>query len=131
MATPRATSAARPGARNDIGAFTWEVVKYTTAVLIVLVTALPLVWMLTTSFKIEADIFRTPPAIFFQPTMQAWQRTIFGNDQFLGYFANSAMVSVSVTLITVSTASLAAYALARYEFAGSRLLALEIGRAHV
>jgi len=126
MASTRAAASARPRPEVDVGGVIWTVVKYATAIMIVLVTALPLVWMLMTSFKVEADIFRTPPVILFPPTTQAWQRTIFDNDQFLRYFANSALVSVSVTFLTVSASSLAAYALARYDFAGSRLLALGI-----
>src|SRR5207253_1931064 len=62
----------------------------------------------------------------FRPTFQAWSRTIFANDQFLRYFANSASVATGVTVLTVGTSSLAAYALARYDFVGSRLLALGI-----
>ena len=100
---------------------------YVAALVVTLVIGFPLFWLVTTSFKNSVDIFTSPPRLLgYAPTLENWQRTVLDNERFLQYLLNSMAVAGSVTVVTVAAASLAAYSLARYEFLGSRLVALGI-----
>jgi len=91
-------------------------------VVLAVVFFFPLVWMVLSSFKSNAAIFRTPFALPDSIDLDVWVRAWeVGN---LGRYAlNSAIVTgVSVTLILLF-GSLAAYAFSRYRFPG-RVLAM-------
>lgn len=76
----------------------------------------PVYWMLTISFKTEGDQFATPPAwLSFSPTLEHYYEG-FVTRSFGQYLLTSAIVAVSSTLLALVIGSLAAYALARFEF---------------
>lgn len=80
---------------------------------IVLVVLFPFLWMLSSSFKSQADIVSWPPKIFFSPTLKNYYR-VFAEQDFLKYFINSAIVggvSVGLSLIIGLPA---AYSIARF-----------------
>jgi multiple sugar transport system permease protein len=97
------------------------------AVLIALVigglyAGLPVVWMLSSSFKPNTDIFAYPPQLIpTNFTLDAYT-TIFTDPVKVRFFLNSYFVSLSVTVLTLLVAVLAAYALSRYEFPFKRVL---------
>jgi multiple sugar transport system permease protein len=97
------------------------------AVLIALVigglyAGLPVVWMLSSSFKPNTDIFAYPPQLIpTNFTLDAYT-TIFTDPVKVRFFLNSYFVSLSVTVLTLLVAVLAAYALSRYEFPFKRIL---------
>lgn len=111
-----------PVSRSTI---TWNVVKYTLLALVLFFTVFPVYWIFASSFKPSADFFDVPPSFIFKPTFANYQK-IFNQPTFLMYLKNSLLVSCSVTLLSISVASLAAYALARYRFPGARLISLAI-----
>jgi multiple sugar transport system permease protein len=92
-------------------------------VLISLLT--PIYWILTSSLKFERDFFVSPPAFLFQPTLVNYQRSL-SDLQFLTYLGNSLMVSGATTLVVLVIGSLAAHALARYEFPAAKWIAIAI-----
>ncbi len=114
---------ARPRIRWS--ALGWEVLKYSLAALVVVLTAFPIWWLFSTSLKREADFFVTPPAFFFTPTLANYQEAVF-NAEFAHFLLNTLIVASSVAVLTVGVGSLAAYALARYKFPGARLISLAI-----
>ena len=69
----------------------------------------PLIWMILTSFKQEADAYTDPPRLFFKPTLEQFAGVV--DRGFLPYLANSAFVTVLVTLVVLLFAIPAAYAL--------------------
>jgi len=82
----------------------------------------PFFWMLMTSLKPRAEATRLPPTILpqhwqFQNYALAWQSAPFGR-----YFVNSFFIAILVVFGVVVTATLAAYAFARLEFAGRSVL---------
>ncbi len=91
------------------------------AVLVALVlgaayAALPVVWMLSSSFKQNTDIFASPPELIpSRPTFEAYT-AVFTDPVKVRFFINSYFVSLSVTALTLLVAVLAAFALSRYEF---------------
>ena len=83
---------------------------------------LPLCWMVSTSLQASADVFRVPPV--WLPPRPMWSNyaDAVRAAPFARFFLNSVLVSGAITLGQLATASLAAFALARREFAGRRLL---------
>jgi multiple sugar transport system permease protein len=76
----------------------------------------PVYWMLTISLKSEGDQFATPPAwISFSPTLEHYVEA-FVTRSFGQYLLTSAIVAVASTICALVIGSLAAYALARFEF---------------
>ncbi|WP_158880458.1 carbohydrate ABC transporter permease [Amycolatopsis anabasis] len=77
--------------------------------LIALVFVFPLIWMVLTSFKQEADAYTDPPRLLFTPTLDQFAEIV--NRGFLPYLGNSAFVTVISTLAVLLLAVPAAYAL--------------------
>ncbi len=78
----------------------------------------PFFWSLSTSVKTAGEVFEYPPkwipeSIRWENYSQVWEVAPFGQ-----YLLNSTIVSVIVTVLTLLTASLAAYAFARLNFRG-------------
>ena len=87
-----------------------------------LFAGLPVLWMLSSSFKRNTDIFAYPPQLIpSNPTLEAYT-AIFTDPVKVRFFINSYLVSLSVTVLTLLVAVLAAYALSRYQFPFKRVL---------
>src|SRR3954453_7242241 len=87
---------------------------------------LPPLYMLITSLKSSAEISAaTNPWWVFNPTLANYVE-ILTSDQFLGFFWNSAMVSIFVVTLTMLISVPAAFALARMRFWGSATLATAV-----
>ncbi|WP_174721977.1 carbohydrate ABC transporter permease [Actinomyces qiguomingii] len=84
--------------------------------------ALPIFWMLVSSFKPNAKIFATPPRIVEEGSSFAAYVSIFHDPEKIRFFINSYFVALSVTALTLTVAILAAYAFSRFEFPGKRVL---------
>jgi multiple sugar transport system permease protein len=83
---------------------------------------LPLVWMVSTSLKLESRVFKFPPQLVPEPaTLQAYVE-IFSESAFARQYANSLYIGVLTVLGTAVVSSLAGYALARLRFPGRRLV---------
>ncbi|HEY3110077.1 MAG TPA: carbohydrate ABC transporter permease [Chloroflexota bacterium] len=103
----------------------WETLKYALVALVLVALLAPIYWILSSAVKPERDFVVSPPVFVFQPTFANFQR-VFADQQFVTYLGNSLVVSGSSTVLTIAVASLAAHALARYEFAGAKLIAIAI-----
>jgi multiple sugar transport system permease protein len=104
--------------------------RYGGLVLLALVFALPLLFMLVTSFKTRAEAAGTPPTwIPDVVTTQAYERILAAAETpVFRWFVNSMVAALANSLLVVATAALAAYPLARMEFRGKRLVfALIVG----
>ena len=84
----------------------------------------PLIWMAVTSFKTQADaIAPIPQWIPENPTTAAYDAMLGSADTpVLRWAANSVLAATAQALLVVATAALAAYALARMNFRGKRLI---------
>jgi len=83
----------------------------------------PLVWMIIMSFKQEADMLTT--TFIFEPTLENF-RLVFLHSDYLRYFLDSVITSVSAVLLSVLLGVPAAYAFARYNFRYKEGLAFQI-----
>ncbi len=93
-------------------------------VLIVLSLAalVPLYWMFATSLTPSAMTVKLPPELIpTEPTLDNYS-TVLRQPNFGRWVFNSLVQALSVTAVTVATASMAGYALAKLPFRGSRTL---------
>jgi multiple sugar transport system permease protein len=86
--------------------------------LLAAVTMAPLVWMVAASFMTrgEASTF-PPPFLPSHPTVEQYVE-LFTRLDITHYIVNSAILSLSVTLLSLLVNSMAGYAFAKYRFAG-------------
>lgn len=84
--------------------------------------ALPFLWMILASFKPLEEIFRSPPSLFPQNWTDQNYDTAFTQVDFVRAFANSIIVAVAVTALSLLTCAMAAYAFARIRFRGRGVL---------
>ena len=90
------------------------------SVLIVAYTLLPVVWIVSLSFKAGDDINNQR----FLPSALSLEnyRTVFRTDLFTSALRNSVGIALIATGVSVVLATLAAYAIARLEFPGKRVI---------
>jgi multiple sugar transport system permease protein len=81
-----------------------------------LFAGLPVLWMLSTSFKSNGDVFRNPPRLITDTFSFDAYREIFGNAAQLRFFLNSYIVAIAVTVLTLLVALLAGFAFSRFTF---------------
>jgi putative chitobiose transport system permease protein len=95
------------------------VVTYSLLVVIAMMMLLPLLWLMSTALKAPSEnIFQFPPRLLPEhPTLQNFVR-VWESQPFGRYFANSLLVSVLTVGLNLVFCSLAAYPLARLNFAG-------------
>lgn len=80
----------------------------------------PIVWIFLTSLKQPIDTISMPPKFLFSPTLYNYRELLFEGDIAFGfYFANSAVITVASTLVSMVLACLAGYSLARLRPRGS------------
>lgn len=84
--------------------------------------ALPVLWMLVSSFKPNSAIFATPPRLIEEGSSFAAYAAILRDGEKIQFFINSYVVALSVTALTLVVALLAAYAFSRFDFPGKKTL---------
>ncbi|RJX30126.1 MAG: carbohydrate ABC transporter permease [Desulfarculus sp.] len=91
---------------------------YWLALLLVLFSAFPFFWMVSTAFKPLREIFVYPPTFLPQnATLENFGR-LFEQTRFIAYFKNSIIVSSSAVLLTMIFGAAGAYSLTRFRFKG-------------
>ena len=87
---------------------------------------LPIVWVLVTSLKINADIVKLPPEWIPWPvTAEHYHEVLFSSSRTARIgraFLNSLVIAVGTVVIVVATSAMAAYPLARMRFPGRNLV---------
>ncbi|WIN00804.1 carbohydrate ABC transporter permease [Actinoplanes oblitus] len=86
-----------------------------------LLTTLPLLWAVLSSFKSDNEILTSPWSLPSEMRWANWARA--WNEAHIGrYFLNSAIVVTGALTLTMLFGAMAAYVLARYRFRGSRIV---------
>ncbi len=95
---------------------------YITSILLAVLALIPFLWMISTSLKSRGALMSIPiewiPA---EPTLDAYTE-VFSRFPFLRTIGNSLFISVAFTLITLVSASMAAFAFAKLRFRGSGVI---------
>jgi multiple sugar transport system permease protein len=86
--------------------------------------ALPFLWMLSASLKLDKDVFRFP--IQWIPAEPHWSNyvRIWTQIPFLTFFGNTAKLTIIITLLQLFTSSFAGYAFAKLQFKGRDVIFL-------
>ena len=86
------------------------------------VFAFPFLWMLTNSLKTKDEIWAVPPRAL--PVVPQWSNynDVFKDSFFMRYMWNSLYTSVIITVISLVTSAMFAYALTNIRFKGKNLL---------
>lgn len=102
----------------------WRLVgQYGALIFLAVICLMPIWVMISTSLKDEITIFDGKPLWFwFAPTLDNYSY-IMGRGKFDRYLTNSVIVATVSTALTLFLGGLCAYALARAEFRGRRLIA--------
>lgn len=91
-----------------------------------LFAGLPVLWMLSNSFKSNTEIFALPPSLITESFSLSAYTSILTDSTKLRFFLNSYVIAISVTALTLLVSLLAAYAFSRYEFRGKKALSVVI-----
>lgn len=110
------------GSGRSPGAWLTRVALYATLVTGALLAGFPFFWMVMTALKTSAEANAIPPTVF--PSTPQWHnfRLAWQAAPFLRYFVNTAFISAAIVLGVLFTTVPAAYAFARLEFHGKKLL---------
>ncbi|MFZ8756925.1 carbohydrate ABC transporter permease [Microbacterium sp. HMH0099] len=100
----------------------WQIALYALLCVLALIYIYPFLVQVATSFKTDASAAADPVSLVAQPFSVAAYERLFLNSDFPVWFANSAIVTVFVTIGRVFFASLAGYALARLRFRGRSVI---------
>ncbi|GAA2740863.1 carbohydrate ABC transporter permease [Terrabacter aerolatus] len=83
---------------------------------------LPILWMVSSSFKDNSEIFAWPPKLITENFSFAAYTSVFTDPVKVRFFVNSYVIAITVTVLTLVVAILAAYAFSRFEFRGKALV---------
>jgi multiple sugar transport system permease protein len=96
--------------------------KYLLLIAGAFIMAIPFIYLLSTSFKPHVLLFEIPPQFIPRHATTANYVQAWGSNSFGHYFANSVFVSVISTSLSVLLSSMMAYAFARFDFRGQKIL---------
>lgn len=117
----RGQDAPAPRRRQPVGR---TIARYTVLIVLALIFVSPLIYMVLTSFKPRGQAAGYPPTWLPDPFTTEAYETIFATrgTPVLRWFANSLTAAAANAALVVITSALAAFALARMEFRGRRLV---------
>jgi multiple sugar transport system permease protein len=120
--SPAVAPAAEPPRRRWLPFSPWHLILFPTAVAF----ALPLLWMVLSSFMSNAQINQFPPTIIPDSLHSVGWDTVLTDASFPRWFVNSTIVASVAVISNLVFCSLAGYAFARLRFRGSTVLFLLI-----
>lgn len=93
------------------------------ALLLALASLLPLYWMVVGSFKVASNAMAVPPEFWPKaPTLQNWNKLLFGSSPSVRWFLNSLIISLGSAFFAVLTSAMAGYAFGKKIFPGRTFL---------
>ena len=107
--------------RNRAKETALRLAAYLVILIALLWTLFPVYWLALNSFKLDLDIFAVPPVwapwLDFPPTLKHYYAA-FVERPFLLFAANSLIIAIATTIVSVSVGTMAGYALARFQYPG-------------
>jgi ABC-type glycerol-3-phosphate transport system permease component len=96
--------------------------RYAALIVGAIVMVTPFIYMVSTSFQSQAYVLTLPPQFIPMPATTANYASALGTQNFLLYFANSLVIAVVSTALSVLLSSMMAFAFARFAFRGKELI---------
>jgi ABC-type glycerol-3-phosphate transport system permease component len=100
-----------------------SVLLYAVLIVVAVFMMLPFVWMLSTSFKPQSEIFTRPP-VFISPNMNLDGYSYVIENGVLRALQNTAFIATTFTIVSTFLCALGGYAFAKYNFPGRKYLFL-------
>lgn len=100
----------------------FDIIGYIVLIFAAVLVFLPLIWLIVSSFKTDADIIKWPPAFLPEKWVLNQYQYVTDAIPILSMLKNTVVFAGSVTAISLVVDSLAAYAFARMEFKGRKVL---------
>lgn len=101
-----------------------QIISYAFLIIFGVLMCYPLIWMFFASFKTNTEIFAgvrlLPESFSFESFRYGWKGV--GGNSYSIFFANSFLLVVPTTLLTVISSALVAYGFARFEFRAKKIL---------
>lgn len=85
----------------------------------------PVLWIALISIKTNRQIYQMPPPLLFHPTLANWRAVLVKSD-FPKYYLNTLIICGTTVVVVLVVATMGAYALSRYKFAGKDNIAFFI-----
>jgi len=101
-----------------------DIVLFLIAVAVAFIMIVPFLWMLSASFKLKSEIFSVPIKWIPETFHLVNYHTIMEEISFPRYFYNTAKITVVITLLRVTTCSMAAFSFSKLRFPGRDTLFL-------
>lgn len=98
--------------------------------LIVAFAAGPVLWMVLSSFRPADELFESDPSLVPSAVTTVWYEEVFGSGA-PRWFANSLVVALATTVISLVIGTSAGYAVTRFTFPGRRILLACLGIAYL
>lgn len=98
------------------------IIIYTVLIFVACIMLIPFVWMISSSLKLEKDVFSFP--IQWIPKRFCWEnyKVIWEKVPLLTGFINSIKITVVVTVLQILTSTFAAYSFAKLKFKGRDII---------
>ena len=119
-ALPARRRRSRPALRDGITA--GLVIRYLVLIGTVLLTVFPLIWLVLTSLRNSADIFAVPVRVLPESVTFDQYVAVFSQYGLDNYLWNTVIVSVATVVLVIVCAVPCAYAMARFNLPGSRVV---------
>ena len=97
-----------------------RLLAYLIALMAILLTLFPIVWLLSVSLKTQRDAFAMPPKLIFEPIADHFLG-LLDRPGFVEAFMNSVYVTALGVIIAIVIAVFASYGIHRFNFHGKRL----------
>lgn len=99
-----------------------RIIIYTVLIFVACIMLIPFVWMISSSLKLEKDVFSFP--IQWIPKKFFWEnyKVIWEKVPLLTGFINSIKITVVVTVLQILTSTFAAYSFAKLKFKGRDII---------
>jgi len=96
--------------------------SYAMMIIVSIAVLVPFLWMLSASLKVDADVFEYP--IRWIPQTPRWENysEIWEILPFMTFYKNTVILTVTITIASLITSSLAAYAFSKIKFPGRNLI---------
>ncbi len=83
----------------------------------VIVVYIPIFWMISTSLKTSAEVFKWPPHIIpHHAVLDSYRELFVPENRYFQFFRNSLIVSLTTTVVTLAASIFAGYGLSRFRF---------------
>ena len=97
--------------------------SYGVLIVLAILVLFPFYWMTITSFKNEEQMRSLASMFWPQPFATENYQQLLSKTEFVSWYANSATVAISSTLLATAVGTIGAYALARLRFLGRAFMA--------